>query len=184
MACLEEGVMSVCVLRRWVTWIGSSRFPCPEGVLSSVVVSTQSSQSIGEMTEQDQQWTGLRWSPGPMVLAGNSRDPVKPYISPETLTENTTNKAPGHSLFIKATRSHSQSLRNLHKISSWGLEWVLVLRRHFPMDGCTHSDEKTASLIVLGAVVCSFLKCSVEVACIKQRTLGLHACYLNGWIQV
>ena len=129
-------------------------------------------------------WTGLRWSPGPMVLAANSRDPVKPYSSPETLTENTTKKAPGHSLLIKATRSHSQSLRNLHKISSWGLEWVLVLRRHFPVDGCTHSDEKTALLIVLGGVVCSFLKCSVEVAWIKQRTLGLHACYLNGWIQI
>lgn len=59
---------------------------------------------------------------------------------------------------------------------------MLVLREHFPVDGYTHSYEKRAALIVLGRVSCSFLKCSVEVAWTKQRALGLHPCYLDGWI--
>ena len=33
MACLEEGVISVCSLKWWVIWIWSSRFPCLEGDL-------------------------------------------------------------------------------------------------------------------------------------------------------
>lgn len=50
------------------------------------------------------------------------------------------------------------------------------------MDGCTHSDEKTALLLLLGGAACSFFKCSVEIAWTKQRTLGLHT--VNGWIQI
>ena len=45
---------------------------------------------------------------------------------------------------------------------------MLVLRGHFPMDGCAHLDEKTASLIVLGGAACSFFKCSVEIAWTKN----------------
>ena len=67
-----RGDYSMFPLRQWVTWMWSSRFPCPEGVLSFHCQChrryTQSSESTGEVATHDQHgqaWDGVQalWIP-------------------------------------------------------------------------------------------------------------------------
>ena len=82
----------MCSVRRGVTWIRSSRFPCLEGVLSVCCHFhrhwTQSSESIGEVAEHDHQeqaWDGVQapWIPSssPLYLLLWARIPLKKWRS-------------------------------------------------------------------------------------------------------